>query len=405
MSSSSVTDPTKELPKKALLIGCNYIGTTNELHGCINDIVNMSHVLTDALDYDLQNIFELRDDNPRMLPTRTNILAALNYLISQSPKLSEIWVHYSGHGSQIRDVENTEKDGFDEVIVPLDYLQSGFITDDELFNIIKNVKCRMILIFDSCCSGSICDLQNMFEYDGNQLIRTVDGTKKVENPNVYVYSGCKDNQTSSDSYNKEQEQGVGAFTDSLLHSFRINHCSTDVLKLYTDTCKYIKSRGFSQTPVFTSSTNKPSHLITRPTNIPPHENPPVEIVVQVPTEVPVPVEKIVHVPLEVRVPVEKVVEKIVEKIVHVPVEKIVEKIVHVPVEKIVEKIVHVPAVNDATVNTAPRKTLQVFVTTPFSRAFSYPSSVSTNIPIGIPLGNINTFPHKNFRILETTLNK
>ena len=44
------------------------------------------------------------------------------------------------------------------------------------------------------------------------------------------------------------------------------------------------------------------------------------------------VEKIVEVP----------VEKVVEKIVEVPVEKVVEKVVEVPVEKVVEKIVEVP---------------------------------------------------------------
>ena len=53
------------------------------------------------------------------------------------------------------------------------------------------------------------------------------------------------------------------------------------------------------------------------------------------------VEKIVEVPVEkiVEKVVEVPVEKIVEKVVEVPVEKIVEKVVEVPVEKIVEKIV------------------------------------------------------------------
>lgn len=334
-----------ELPKKALLIGCNYIGTSNELHGCINDIVNMSHILTDALDYDLQNIFELRDDNPRMLPTRANILASLNYLVTQSPKLSEIWVHYSGHGSQIRDTNNDEKDGFDEVIVPLDYQQGGFITDDELFGIIQKVQCRMILIFDSCCSGSICDLQNMFEYDGSKLIKTVDGNKKVDNPHVFVYSGCKDNQTSTDSFSTEQEQGVGAFTDSLLHSFRINHCSADVLKLYTDTCKYIKSRGFTQTPVFTTSSDNPSHVITRPSSV------------SIPSAAKA-------TPMPVPIPVQSV---------------------------------------NPTTPVQP-KTLQVVITNPFRNAFKVPSTMS-NLPIAIPLGVANADKHKAWRVIETTMNQ
>lgn len=67
------------------------------------------------------------------------------------------------------------------------------------------------------------------------------------------------------------------------------------------------------------------------------------------------VEKIVHVPVEkvvekiIRVPVEKIVEvpveKVVEKIIEVPIEKTKEVIVKVPVEKIVEKYVEVPASN------------------------------------------------------------
>lgn len=50
------------------------------------------------------------------------------------------------------------------------------------------------------------------------------------------------------------------------------------------------------------------------------------------------VEKIVEVP----------VEKVVEKVVEVPVEKVVEKVVEVPVEKVVEKIVEVPSGENAT---------------------------------------------------------
>ena len=340
-----MTTPTPELPKKALLIGCNYIGTPFQLGGCVNDIVNMSHVLTDALDYDLQNIFILRDDNSRMMPTRSNILAALNYLVSQSSKLSEIWVHYSGHGSQIRDSGNEEKDGFDEVIVPVDFRKTGLITDDELFNLIKNVKCRMILIFDSCSSGSMCDLQNMFEFDGTQIIKTVDGVKKIENPNVFVYSGCKDNQSSADTYSVEQAQGVGAFTDSLLHSFRINHCSTDVLKLYMDTCKYIKSRGYSQTPVFTSSCDKPAHIIARPSLNPQKPVAPIEIVVKT------------------------------------------------------KEMTEMTTVQSTTTQ---NKTLKVVISNPFHNAFSVPTKMSV-LPTTMPLGNLNSVKSK--RIIETTLNK
>lgn len=250
--------------KKALLIGCNYTSTPYQLKGCVNDIVNMSHFLTDALDYDLKNLIMLRDDNPSMPPTKVNILGALKHLVSQSANLTEIWFHYSGHGSRVRDVNGDEADGLDEVIVPLDFTRSGLITDDNLFDIIKDVKCRLVMIFDSCNSGSICDLQYMFEFDGTNLVKSKDTNKAIANSQVYVLSGCKDVQLSADIYSLEQQQGVGAFTDSLLTTMRVNHCYADILKIYTDTCIYMKSRKFTQTPVFTASTETPVFLITRP---------------------------------------------------------------------------------------------------------------------------------------------
>ena len=76
-----------------------------------------------------------------------NILVVLNNLVAQSADLTEIFFHYSGHGSQIRDVASgDELDGRDEIIVPLDFRRAGIITDDDLFHIIKNVKCRMMSI-------------------------------------------------------------------------------------------------------------------------------------------------------------------------------------------------------------------------------------------------------------------
>lgn len=52
--------------------------------------------------------------------------------------------------------------------------------------------------------------------------------------------------------------------------------------------------------------------------------------------------------IEVKEAEPQVVEKVVEKIVEVPVEKVVEKIVEVPVEKVVEKIVEVPTGENTT---------------------------------------------------------
>ena len=100
--------------KKALLIGINYYSSPSvRLNGCIDDVNNIRGVLIDAYDYDLANIVTLRDDELRSQyqPTRDNIINNLKQLVSQTSQLEEIWIHYSGHGSQIQDQNGDEKSG------------------------------------------------------------------------------------------------------------------------------------------------------------------------------------------------------------------------------------------------------------------------------------------------------
>jgi len=302
--------------KKALLVGINYTNTLHpQLHGCIDDIVNMSELLVDSFDYDINNIIMLRDDNNNAttidgfsdasgagenrrnsgersseeLPTRINILTHLSNLVKQSANLSEIWFHYCGHGSQINAVTNGKYNNLNEVILPVDYQTNGFIIDDEIYNIIKNVKCNMILVFDSCHSGSMCELQWSFLYSEGLIVKSMNNNKSIENPNIFCFSSCKDSQTCADVYNNVKTQNVGIFTDSLIYCLRTNHKNVDVgvfcadsrneseqnhhsiqgfakqnlccnLKLYNDICVYISSNGFTQTPILSCSTDSPGMI-------------------------------------------------------------------------------------------------------------------------------------------------
>lgn len=261
------------LPKKALLVGINYSSIPGIiLCGCINDVVNMSHTLTDAFDYDINNITILRDDiqNANLSPTRNNILSQLVNLVNQSANLSEIWFHYSGHGSRIRDTNADEADKLDEIIVPLDYQKNGFIVDDEIFNIIKNSKCRTIMLFDSCHNASICDLKWGFEYNNvtKTITKSINSGKQAANQNIFVFSGSKDTQTSADAYSVDAQQSVGAFTDTFLYCLRKNRMNVDIMKLYNDICLTIKSKGFTQTPILSCSSEIPSFAFSRTTSYP-----------------------------------------------------------------------------------------------------------------------------------------
>jgi hypothetical protein len=166
-------------------------------------------------------------------------------------------VHYSGHGTQIRDTNGDEPDRLDECIVPSNYNVAGFITDDDLFAIIKNAKCQMILCFDSCNSGTTCDLQYSINYNNGSLAATVNNSRFIAGTNIFMLSGCRDPQTSADAYDTVARQGCGAFTHSLLEMLRANVHNVSLLKLYVDVCAYLKRSGFTQIPVLSSTVPNP----------------------------------------------------------------------------------------------------------------------------------------------------
>nr|XP_031858570.1 uncharacterized protein CI109_005950 [Kwoniella shandongensis]KAA5525642.1 hypothetical protein CI109_005950 [Kwoniella shandongensis] len=165
--------------RKALLIGINYIGTSNALNGCINDAHNVQKFICHNFGYHTSDIVLLSDDvhDPRTLPTKDNI-----------------FFHYSGHGTQVEDVNGDEDDGFDEAICPLDYEEAGLIIDDDSESelspsqrnpvlmscrpscdhvavhdlLVKPLPagCRLTAIFDSCHSGTVMDLPYIYSTEG-----------------------------------------------------------------------------------------------------------------------------------------------------------------------------------------------------------------------------------------------
>jgi hypothetical protein len=254
------------MAKKALLIGINYLDSpTNALNGCINDVINMRNMLIDAYGYDSTNINVLREDTDNK-PTRANIIASLTSIVAQSSKLKELWIQYSGHGSQIADTNRDETDNLDEIIVPLDYEETGVITDDMIFNIVKNSKCPTILIFDSCNSGTVCDLMWNFNATSPTQVNAVKTNNTlIQNPNIFCFSGCKDTQTSAEIFNYDTKQSCGAISNAFAECLRFNKHNVDVKKLYLDVVAYIMRQGLTQIPQMSTSSQRPNYRICRTT--------------------------------------------------------------------------------------------------------------------------------------------
>ena len=147
-------DPPTSATKRALLIGINRYQVLPTLNGSLNDIETMRQVLTTRWGFQPQHIAMLTDQ----AATRAGILAALERLVQETGPSDVIYVHYSGHGSQVEDFSGDETDDhLDETLVPHDGRTPTVpdITDDELEAIVSRLKARSILIvLDSCHSGT-----------------------------------------------------------------------------------------------------------------------------------------------------------------------------------------------------------------------------------------------------------
>ena len=97
--------------KKAILVGLNYPRSHYQLNGCINDVKNGGKYLN-GHGYETK-ILEDKD-----ISRKYNIIEALNELKNSSQKT--VFFHYSGHGTQQKDLNGDEKDGYDEVIFSKD---------------------------------------------------------------------------------------------------------------------------------------------------------------------------------------------------------------------------------------------------------------------------------------------
>lgn len=139
-------------------------------------------------------------------PTKENIINQLENFLSNTKDGDTLYIHYSGHGSNVLDCNSDEKDSKDETIVTSDFKN---ITDDELYNIIKNKllsKCNLFAVFDSCHSGSVLDLKYLYDCQSNSL-KNIDNKDDLI-PSIILISGCKDDQFSQEVTSSIGSNGI-----------------------------------------------------------------------------------------------------------------------------------------------------------------------------------------------------
>jgi hypothetical protein len=232
--------------KNALLIGCNYKGTQYELNGCINDIENIQNKL--KTQYQFNNVL-LMSDNTTKKPTKANILDELKNLLTNANSGDKLFLAFSGHGTTIKDTNGDEKDGLDEMFVPLDF---NYISDDEIkifINTYLKKDVTLFALFDCCHSGTILDLRYQY-FDSENYDNSTENTKETETiGNVIMLSGCMDNQTSADAFINSKFQG--AMTWSFLDTVNKNPNVT-WKELITTMRSSLKTSTYQQIPQLSS---------------------------------------------------------------------------------------------------------------------------------------------------------
>jgi hypothetical protein len=234
-------------------VGINYFFNAEaRLHGCVNDAMSIRELLLSKFGFTEENMLVLTDDSkntdPKLKPTRANIIDAINWLAYGSKRGDTLFFSYSGHGAQTADLDNDEADGMDELILPCDYRTAGPIIDDDLHRILADPVpngARLICVMDCCHSGTCLDLP--FIYAGYGKLTQEKANNKITRGDVVLYSGCTDEQTSADSKELGREQ---VFSGVLTFGFCQYANASGYLThatLLESIQKLCTSKGFTQT--------------------------------------------------------------------------------------------------------------------------------------------------------------
>ena len=124
--------------------------------------------------------------------TKVGIVRAFKRMTASCKHGDVVYIHYSGHGQQMTDVHNDEKDGLDECWIPYDacrtasatYHGEKHLTDDELnvyLNAIRNkigAKGKLLVVIDACHSG------DGTRGEDDEIVRGVEDTLVVDSENA-----------------------------------------------------------------------------------------------------------------------------------------------------------------------------------------------------------------------------
>lgn len=265
--------------RKAFLVGINrYPDPRNNLKGCVNDVLLMAKTLKEQYGFDGKEIRLLTDERA----TTAAIRSGLEQLVAGAKPGDSLVFHFSGHGTQVRDLDGDElKDDLDEIICPYDLDWDHPFTDDDMAAICRTVPKGVLLtvILDCCHSGTGLreflnpDLPIRYKFipapvevrhrsesgiENRGIDRSVTFTGpdkgmpvrkfglSLSKTNAVLIAGCRSNQTSADAWIDGDYHG--ALTYYLWRSMRAAKWKTTYRQLLAATGEALADHNFDQVP-------------------------------------------------------------------------------------------------------------------------------------------------------------
>lgn len=260
--------------KRALVIGLGLQQDTSwtKINGD-KDVPVVIEMLKNA-GYDNKNIITLVNKEA----TKQNIIISFNKLEKQCRLNDIVYIHFSGHGQRITDIDGDEEDGWDESWIPYDayrkynIMDQGekHLVDDEIYKLLLDIKHRIgrngkILVVVDACHGGDSTMYPMY-LDGFSDIKFGTGIaiRGVSDPFVLPHncnskipknseqwitlSACKSFQTNQELNNPR----VGILSYAL---YMISRKGSIKMREIEDYIKQNKG-PYPQTPVLTGEVDK-----------------------------------------------------------------------------------------------------------------------------------------------------
>lgn len=153
--------------------------------------------------------------------TKEGIVSAFQTLSGACQANDVVYIHYSGHGQQMKDISNDESDDLDECWIPYDayrkpsekYRGEKHLVDDEINALLTNVRNKlgpggkMLVVVDACHSGDatrgqgdvVRGVREIFEAAKSQSGLSCDGKSRnaLSNTERWItLSACKSSQVN-----------------------------------------------------------------------------------------------------------------------------------------------------------------------------------------------------------------